>query len=175
MVISFANGVKDKLIRGEQIKMIDNVYELGKRVFRCERVKAQEMSLDLKNKVLHMLQHGYESEDMLTLGDIAPDYSTTEIVHQESMIDTDYFTGICVSEIRYEETYDRDVYRKPDIFNQMVETVGFTEFYATFDFDDEYEKDGAMNEFCKELGADRDVLESVLNKKDIIKEKDRER
>lgn len=139
--------------------MINDIYELGKEVFIGRSVKVEQMSPDVKEKVLHMLHssgdvwEGDKLSDELTLG---------EITSLDIMVDTDYFTGLCTTKADY------------DGLAVSLDIVDVKEFYASgFDLNNEDDKDAAMDEFCNELGADREVLENILTK--IVKEKEMER
>lgn len=139
--------------------MINDIYELGKEVFTGRSVKVEQMSPDVKEKVLHMLHssgdvwEGDKLSDELTLG---------EITSLDIMVDTDYFTGLCTTKADY------------DGLAVSLDIVDVKEFYASgFDLNNEDDKDAAMDEFCNELGADREVLENILTK--IVKEKEMER
>lgn len=139
--------------------MINDVYELGKEVLNGRTVKVEQMSSDVKERVLHMLHSsgdvwdGDKLSDELTLGE------TTSL---DIMVDTDYFTGLCTTKAEY------------DGLAVNLDIVDVKEFYTSgFDLDNEDDYEAAIDEFCNELEADREVLVGVLN--ETVKEKERER
>lgn len=139
--------------------MINDIYELGKEVLNGRSVSAEQMSTDVKKKVLHML---HSSGDIWDRDKLSDELTLEENASLDILVDTDYFTGLCSTKAEY------------DGLAVDLEIVDVKEFYASgFDLDNEDDKNAAIEEFCNELRADRDILESVLN--ETVKVKERER
>lgn len=139
--------------------MINDVYELGKEVLNGRSVSAEQMSTDVKKKVLHML---HSSGDIWDRDKLSDELTLEENTSLDILVDADYFTGLCSTKAEY------------DSLAVDLEIVDIKEFYASgFDLDNEEDKSAAIDEFCNELGADRDILESVLNETTKVKERER--
>lgn len=139
--------------------MINDVYELGKEVLNGRSVSAEQMSTDVKKKVLHML---HSSGDIWDRDKLSDELTLEENTSLDILVDADYFTGLCSTKAEY------------DSLAVDLEIVDVKEFYASgFDLDNEEDKSAAIDEFCNELGADRDILESVLNETTKVKERER--